>query len=90
MDNLDVFKMFLDGGPENEFFEHLINLCFHKMAYEKRIKPLKKDNENAYLYRFILFGALSVVKAWIADEDRESPAEMNQILFKMLIPYMNA
>ena len=90
IENIEVFQLFLDGGPDNEFFQRLLELCFEKMRYEQLIMQYHNQKENEYLYRFIVFGALEVVKTWIADENRVSPAVMNDTLFKILSPYIGS
>lgn len=87
VENIDVFKLFLDESPENTFFERLIEMCLERMAYDKKLIKTGTCNTE-YLYRFIIFGAISVVKIWIGKEERESTAEMNEILLQILSQFL--
>ncbi|MBU1144736.1 MAG: TetR/AcrR family transcriptional regulator C-terminal domain-containing protein [Firmicutes bacterium] len=84
IDNIEVFKLFLNEIPENSFFEKLIEMCLENMAYQKVIIKDERKNSNEYLYKFIIFGSLSVVKNWISKENRELPSEMNDIMMNIL------
>ena len=90
IDNIEVFRLFLDDIPGINFYERLIELCLKIMTYDQMVVvKAEKDNINDYVFRFIIFGALSVVKSWIEKEDREAPAEMNEILMSILGKFMN-
>jgi len=87
--NKDVFNLFLDASSGNEFFQRLIALCLNKMKYVNRMVQYPTASENDYLYHFIIYGALSVVKRWISNDQPETPAELAEILMKFLIQYIN-
>lgn len=84
VENIDVFELFLQDTPGNDFFERLIKICFAKMAYEENLVNFGKDMSAEYLYHFIVYGALSVVKVWIEKQPRETPTEMNRILLRII------
>ncbi len=82
--NLDVFNLFLEDAPGNDFFERLIKMCFEKMSFDEGPFKIDKGYSQKYLYHFIVYGALSVVKVWVGQQPRETPKEMNDILDKIL------
>lgn len=87
--NLDVFRLFLEDTPGNEFFERLIKIGFETLSYDKELTEANKEYNQEYLYNFILFGVLEIVKIWISKEPRESIEEMNEIILKLLENFIN-
>lgn len=88
-DNIDVFELFLDDIPGNDFYERLIKMCFVKMDYDQDLIKNNDIENREYLYHFIIFGALSIVKNWMAKEKRESSTELNDALMKIIGRFLN-
>lgn len=82
-DNIEVFKLLADDTPGSSFFERLLAMSFEKMTQNEEFIHLRREEEQEYLNKFILFGALSVVKAWIAKEPRETPSQINKVLIDL-------
>lgn len=89
IENIEVFHMFLDDTPGNEFYERLITLAFEKLSYDRRLNASKAKGEQEYLHTFILFGALATIKKWINKSRRETPEELNRILMTILDKMMD-
>ena len=87
-DNIDVFELFLDNIPGNDFYERLIKMCFEKMEYDQDLIKNNDIGNREYLYHFIIFGALSIVKNWMAKKKRESSIELNDALMKIISQFL--
>ncbi len=82
----DVFTLFLDNNQGNNFYERLIKMCFNKLAYNDKLQSIRQKYPSEHLYNFIIFGSLSIVKAWMGKlpSERESPLEMSNALYRII------
>lgn len=78
--NADFFKLILDTLKNIDFLDQLLPVCFSKMNYVDKFEKYKTTTEQEYMFQFLIYGCINVIKKWLFNERRESLQEMTLIL----------
>lgn len=90
-DNAEICKLLINNSMDKSFPEQLFDLPTIRAQLDQdfSISEPHHKNEIEYAYQFIINGGYSLLKSWIMKDNRESPAEIAQILFDLVIKVMD-
>ena len=66
--------------PENELFQQ--SIISNVQKYVQQIAPeIDKNPASGYIYTFIMYGSLSVIKTWIQNNFDEDVKDLSNLIF---------
>ena len=83
-ENAEFFKLMLDTLNNIDFLEQLLPVCFSKMNYDEKLEKYKNSTKQEYMFQFLIYGCINVIKKWLFNERRETLQEMNLILVDLI------
>ncbi len=87
--NADICSVLLSDKGDMYFKKHIMMLVQEQCVYLWKSRySLSEDNEE-YLYTFILFGCIGIVQKWIEDGMVKSSEEIADILTKFIYHGVN-
>ncbi|MDR2501879.1 MAG: TetR family transcriptional regulator C-terminal domain-containing protein [Oscillospiraceae bacterium] len=90
-ENADVIKTLLNTNTEDLNFQHIIIQMFGEQFVAARQGGAVSAEQAEFIFRFVAFGAIGVIRCWLDTGCRQPPAELAELLqnltFQGMIPY---
>lgn len=82
-ENGRLLRVLLNSGCDNSFRVRFVELSVNTLAETDYHNDLS-DTEKDYMFRYIFFGALSVVEKWLQNDYDLSPMEMSKLIITLM------
>lgn len=83
-ENLEIARLLINNNVDPLFPEKLFSLPIVQKKFSAAFHGQCGEQRFAYVTNFIFYGACRTVQLWLNKDSRESPAEMAEILLRLI------